>query len=64
MKQESQKNNQKYELSLAMKIVSVAVFLFSILIESLLALAILLTMFLLFVLYDAKLNVTKKEGEK
>jgi nicotinamide riboside transporter PnuC len=61
MKKETKKNEEKYGLSLAMQIVMVVVFFLAMLIESLLALAILLAMFFLFVLFDYKLQETRGE---
>jgi nicotinamide riboside transporter PnuC len=64
MKKETKKNEEKYGLSLAMQIVMVVVFFLAMLIESLLALAILLALFFLFVLCDYKLQETRKRGKK
>jgi type II secretory pathway component PulF len=57
-------DEEKHELSLLTKILMVVVFFSSIILESLLATAILLSLFLLFVLCDYKLQETRKRGER
>jgi type II secretory pathway component PulF len=57
-------DEEKHELSLLTKILMVVVFFSSIILESLLATAILLSLFLLFVLCDYKLQETRKRGKR
>ena len=55
------KDEEKHELSLLSKILMVVMFLSSIIIESLLALAILLSLFLLFISFDAMIKKNEKD---
>ena len=53
-------DEEKHELSLLSKVLMVVMFLSSIIIESLLALAILLSLFLLFISFDAMIQEERK----
>ena len=58
------KDEEKHELSLLTKILMVVVFFSSIILESLLAIAILLSLFLLFISFDAMIQEERKRQNR
>jgi hypothetical protein len=57
-------DEEKYELSSLSKILMIVVFFSSIILESLLAITILLSLFLLFISFDAMTQENRKRGKR